>query len=119
MKVQTVGFDVLSLSDKKDFQRLLDEYALKIERQLKNIDSFIIHLKEHGKGGKRKKYSIHVRVTAPTHTIEADAADWDFLRTVHKVFNKLGEEIEHTFHIRDQHKHKTGLGKLLRMFKGF
>ena len=102
--LQTIGFDVLEERDKKDFEKLFNEYSVKIQRKLKNISSFAIHLKEYEKDGLRKKFSVPVRVVAPTRIFEADAANWDFKRTLHKVFNKLEQEIEHKFHVSDEHK---------------
>ncbi|MBI4116997.1 hypothetical protein HY449_04615 [Candidatus Pacearchaeota archaeon] len=102
--LQTIGFGVLEERDKKDFEKLFNEYSVKIQRKLKNISSSAIHLKEYEKDGLRKKFSVHARIVAPTIIFEADAANWDFKRTLHKVFNKLEQEIEHKFHVSDEHK---------------
>tara|TARA_Y100000310_G_scaffold293646_1_gene323388 strand:- start:267 stop:602 length:336 start_codon:yes stop_codon:yes gene_type:complete len=102
--ISTKGFEVLEEQDKLDFDKLINEYAVKIERKVKNLDNFIIHLKEYKKLGNQKKFSIHVRIADSYKVFEADAADWDFKRTLHKVFNKLDSEIEHRFHTSDQHK---------------
>ena len=117
--IQIVGLELLDKIEKEDIKKLAEEYFIKIQRQLKNIESVVIHIKEYNKEGNRKKFSIHIRAIAPEHIFEADAADWDFKRTIHKVFKKLETELEHHFHGSDQHKHKTRLGKFLRVFKGF
>ncbi|HJZ18634.1 MAG TPA: HPF/RaiA family ribosome-associated protein [Candidatus Nanoarchaeia archaeon] len=104
MELQTIDFDLLDESDKRDFSRLFNEYSKKIGRKLKNISSFIVHIKEYNKSGMRKKFSIHVRVIVPTRMIEAEAFDWDFKRALHKVFKKLEEEIERRFRVSNEHK---------------
>jgi len=105
MEIKTTGFDVLNEQDRKDFEKLSNEYSEKLLRKLKNISSLAIHLKDYSKEGKRSKYSIHARVLAPTkRDFKAEAFDWDFKRTLHKVFKKLENEIEHEFHAGDEHK---------------
>jgi hypothetical protein len=108
--LETIGFDVLSEKDKKDFQKLFSEYSRKIQRRLKNIEKIRIHLKEHNYKNeikdKNKKFSIHALVIYSGKTIEADAFDWDFKRALHKVFRKIEEATEHAFHISNQHKNQ-------------
>ena len=102
VNLQTIGFEILTEKTKNEFQKLWGEYSKKIERKLKNVESVRIRLKEHSPGG-RTKFSVHVLVSYSGKTIEADASDWDLNRTFHKVFNKIENEIEHTFHLSDQH----------------
>ena len=101
--IQTKGFEVIGNKQKEDFDKIVNDGLLKIQRKLKTINSLNIHLKEYSKEG-RVKYSIHAHVTDSFGTIEADAADWDFNRTLHKVFTKLQSEIEHKFHLNNQNK---------------
>ena len=101
--LKTIGFEILTEKTKDEFQKLWDEYSKKIERKLKNTESIKIHLKEHNHGGKTK-FSIHVVVANSGKSIKAEAVDWDLKRTFHKVFNKIENQIEHTFHVSDQHK---------------
>ena len=51
---------------------------------------------------KKKKFSIHIRIDS-TKVFEADYADWDLARAIHKTLNKLMNQIEHQFHVSDQH----------------
>ncbi len=106
VNLKTIGFEVLTEKTKEEFQKLWNEYSKKIENKLKNIESIKIHLKEHSPGG-RIKFSIHAAVNYSKKVLEADAVDWDLKRTFHKVFNKIETEIEHIFHVSDQHKKKN------------
>ena len=103
INLQTVGFEILTEKTRNEFQKLWEEYSKKIERKLKNAESVRIRLKEYSPGGKTK-FSIHVLVSYAGKSIEADAFDWDLKRTFHKVFNKIEQEIEHRFHVSDQHQ---------------
>lgn len=105
MDVQTVGLKRLNDEEKRDFREIFLEHSNKIGRRLKNISLFIFHFKEYDKKGTRKKFSIHARIIAPVKRIfEATALDWDFRRTLYKVFNKFENEIEHRFHMKGRKK---------------
>ncbi len=104
MEIQTKGFELLDENEKRDFNELFEKYSQKIERKLKGISSIVIHLKEYRKLGSRKKFSIHAKFVYSGKMFEADAFDWDFKRTVHKIFRKIEEELEHRFHISDKRK---------------
>ncbi|MEK6823994.1 MAG: hypothetical protein AABY06_03065 [Nanoarchaeota archaeon] len=99
--LKTIGFEILTEKTKEEFQKIWGEYSKKIENKLKNVESVKIHLKEHSPGG-RIKFSVHAIVNYSGKILEADAVDWDLKRTFHKVFNKIENEIEHTFHVSDQ-----------------
>lgn len=105
INLQTVGFEILTEKTRNEFNGLWEEYSKKIERKLKNAESCRIHLKEYSPGGKTK-FSIHVLVSYAGKSIEANASDWDLRRTFHKVFNKIEQEIEHKFHVSNQHQRK-------------
>jgi len=103
------GINQLTEKEKSLVNRLLNEYYLRIQRQLKNLTFLEFNTKEYEKTGKgkieknkAKKYSVHVKIFS-TRVFEADYADWDLARAVHKVMNKLMNEIEHKFHASEQH----------------
>lgn len=101
--IQFVGVKKLPAEDQARVHALSTEYHFTIQRQLKNLTSLIIHVKEYKKEGKRHKYSIHVRAVAPTQIFESTkAADWDLSRTLHKAFKDLEREIQHQLHTDDQ-----------------
>ena len=102
--VQTVGFDQLSKEDMSHFESLFNNHFKKIQRKIKDAETFVFHLKEYEKEGKRMKFSLHSRIIWGNKMIEANAFDWEFNKTVNKVFNKLEQEIEHKF--RDQEHSK-------------
>ena len=104
MEIQTKGLEILNENEKKDFETVLGKYYEKIERKLKDISSIVFHLKEYNRQGTRKKFSIHAKIVYSGKFFEADSFDWDLKRTIHKLFRKMEEEIEHKFHLSDKRK---------------
>ena len=102
-QIEIKGIDILTEQEKRLANKLLNEYFPKIERQIKNIISLKVHIKEYKKQGKRKKYSINIKIINSTDIFEANANDWDFARTMHKVLNKIKHEIEDRLHSSEQH----------------
>ena len=101
--IEVKGVEILTEREKRLSNKLLNEYYLRVQRQLKNFTSLRLHVKEYKKEGKSKKYSMRIEAISPARKFEANASDWDFSRTLHKVLNKVISEIEHTIHSSDQH----------------
>ncbi len=100
--IQITGIDEISEEDKDLVNTLANEYYAKIQRSLKNITSITLHIKQHSKGGKRKKSDIRVKVIAPTRIFEAQESDWDLARTLHRVFKNIERQLEHRLKVSDQ-----------------
>ena len=97
-----IGIDQLDDIEKATLNKLAKEYHDKIERELKNATSVVVHIKQHTKGGKRKKSDIRVKVVAPTRIFESQESEWDLAKALHKAFINVIKEIQHTFHTDDQ-----------------
>lgn len=102
--IQYKGLDLVNQENRLLLDKLSSKYYEKIKRSLHNEYALVVHVKRYeGKSGgdgqekKKAKYSIAVRAVAPTKIFEASAADWDFARTLHKVFKGIELEIEHHF----------------------
>ena len=97
--IQIIGIKELDSEEVNVVNTLASHYREKLERDLKNITSVVVHIKTSHHEGKRKKYTIKARVVAPTKIFEASDTDWDLARTLHMVFNDLQRQIQHSFHI--------------------
>ncbi len=119
------GTDKLTERQKQTLNRLLNEYYPRIYQQVKNLTIFECQIKyykkvapskkENGKvlkkrkkgifveTGKDKKYSFNIRIVTPAGVFRASYADWDFTRTIHKVMNKILNEIESKLHSSDKY----------------
>lgn len=90
------GLKLLTNEEKDLANKILNKFYNKIQRHFKNEVSIECHIKEYEKEGKRKKFSVHIRIHGD-RIFEADYADWDFSVTLHKVTEKLMNEIEKNF----------------------
>jgi len=98
MQIQIKGMDEIESEEERELIKTLsNEYYPKIQRCLRNITSISLHVKQHSKGGKRKKSDIRVKVISPTRMFGAQESDWDLARTLHRVFKNVIREIEHYF----------------------
>ncbi|RLG16092.1 hypothetical protein DRN69_01730 [Candidatus Pacearchaeota archaeon] len=102
-QVEINGISLLNSHEKQIADKLLKEYYPKMQRQIKNIITLKIYIKEYKKEGKRKKYNIDVEIKSSGKIFKANASDWDFSRTLHKVLNKIINEIEHKLYPSEQH----------------
>ena len=100
--IQIMGIDELEGDEREVINRLINEHYNKIKRSLNEITSITVHIKQHSKGGKRKKSDVRVRVDAPSQIFEAQESDWDLARTLHKVFENIQREMEHKLRVDDQ-----------------
>ena len=105
IRLEKIGFDLLTEKTKEDFDKIFKEHSERIERKLKGIEYCRIMLKEYGQG-KRTRFSVHIIVNYSGKTLEANTADWDLKKTLRKAFQKIEQEAEHLFHISDQNKRK-------------
>jgi len=104
MKIKTIsGMENLDKEEQKRANDLFVEYYKRMERQLKTYFKFQAHIKVYEKQTKNKRYVIDMKVTNPKINFGAVAEDWDLARTIHKVCNKLMNEIESKMHSSDQH----------------
>ena len=96
-KIQYAGLDDLNAFEREILDKIAPQYYEKYTRYLQNEVSLKIHLKSYSNEGKQKKFSINIKVSAPTKIFESSAADWDFSRTLHKSFKDIENQLEHHF----------------------
>jgi len=101
-KIEVIGIDNLTEEEKNTANNLLKGYIPKIERLVKNNILIKMHVKEHKKDGKGKKYSLHFEVIFAGKMLNSDAWDYDLSRTIHKAMKKIETEAEHKFHSSEQ-----------------
>lgn len=103
--IQIIGIKDLDDMEVDAVNRLANRYFGKIQREIKKINSVAIHIKSYEKQGREKKYSIHVKVMAPTRIfVSTKAFDWDLDKALHKSFRDVIREIKHRLHTDDQHR---------------
>lgn len=103
-EIELTGIELLTNIERATANKLINEYYKKIQRELKDLTTLKVHIKEYGKKGDKKKYSINVQTIIAKKVFQANAFDWDFARTLHKVMKNIENEIENRLHSSDQHK---------------
>ena len=101
--IQVKGMEVLDEKEKKVSEKLFGEYYTKLQRKIKNPLSLKIYVKEYNTEGKRKKYSLNVEAVSSGKAFKANSHEWDFATAIHQVFTKILTQVEHEFHVSDQH----------------
>ncbi|MCH8004490.1 MAG: hypothetical protein IH934_07735 [Nanoarchaeota archaeon] len=103
--IQIIGIKDLDEMEVEAVNRLANRYFGKIQREIKKINSVAIHIKSYEKEGREKKYSIHVKVMAPTRIfVSTKSHDWDLDKALHMSFRDVIREIKHSLHTDDQHR---------------
>jgi len=103
--IQIIGIKDLDEMEVDAVNRLANRYYSKIQREIKNLTSLAIHIKSYDKEGREKKYSIHVKVMAPTRIfVSTKAVGWNLETALHKSFRDVIREIQHSLHTDDQHR---------------
>ena len=101
------GGENLTQSDKDLINTVADEFYSKIERSLKDITSFDVHVKCFQKEGNVKRFYINVRLSAARRNFDISAENWILHDAVKEAMEKLLSEIESKCHSSDNH----GIGK--------
>ncbi len=106
-RIEIKGIEGLSESEKQELNKEIETYKDKIKWKTKSDFVLKLVLKSYNKSpenkDKSKRYTIKGEIKGETHTFEASAEDWDFNKTVHKIFDKLINEVEHRYHSSEQH----------------
>jgi hypothetical protein len=103
--IQITGIKDLDEMEIESVNRLANRYYSKIQREIKNITSLTVHIKSYEKQGREKKYSVHVKVIAPTRIfVSTKTSDWDLEKALHQSFRDVIREMQHSLHTDDQHK---------------
>lgn len=80
-------------------QTLANRYFPKIQRHFSNA-ALTIDVKKADIEGRRARYTILLRVSAPTKIIlSAEHTDWELQRAIHRAFDNIKNEAKHKFKV--------------------
>lgn len=103
------GLRNLDSFDISKIQTLVDKNFPKIQRNFSNAH-LTVDIKKAAIRGKRARYTVILRVSAPTKVIlTAKHTDWELERAVHRAFDN----------IKSESSHKFGIGVVRRIKKVF
>jgi len=83
--------------EKEALQKIASNEAFKLQRQIKNDFSLVMHIKEYEKDGKKKKYAINLHVEFPGRMYSVSQEDWDWRIAVRKTFNNAKNKAHKMF----------------------
>ena len=103
--IQIIGIKDLDEMEIESVNRISNKYYSKIQRDINNIKTLVVHIKAYKKQGTRRKYAIHIKIIAPTRMfVSTKAMDWNLETSLHKSFESLEKTIQHGLHTDDQHR---------------
>ena len=76
---------------------LIEKKLSKLEHDFSQDSKLIVDIKEYEKEGNRAKFSIHLRLEAPSSMLAAHAFDWDVIKATRKALDNLETEFKHKF----------------------
>ncbi|GEM_PF-622243 len=87
--IRFVGLkDVGLLAHQKEaVQKIASNEAFKLQRAIQDDFSMVVHLKDHTKSGRERKYSISLHIDAPGQQFTVNEFDWRIEDAMHKAFD--------------------------------
>ncbi len=93
-----VGLKNLDSFEISKVQTVVDRCFPKIQRHFSNA-SLTVNIKIADATGTRKRYTISLRVSAPSVILSAEHTDWELQRAIHRTFDGLENEARHKFKV--------------------
>ncbi len=88
--IEFTGLKNLEPLEQTIVKGIAQEYFPILQRELHNDIDVLVHVKAYEKGGKRHKYSIHLKVIYASNVLDVNHVhDWDLPRGVHEAFVAL------------------------------
>ncbi len=95
--VKYVGLKHLTPLELRDVMRITEAAHKRLRRDFPAA-LFLVDVKEHNIRGKRKKFSVRLRLEGPrTVILSAKQSDWDLPKALHKAIANLEQEVRHRF----------------------
>lgn len=101
--IRFIGLNQAELEpyQKYNVQKIASNEAFKLQREIHNAFSLVIHLKEYEKAGKKEgkqhKYAVHLRVEYPGRIITVAQDDWDIETALRKTFENAKNNLKKKF----------------------
>ena len=103
-KISYKGLEILGEIDRKLIESICEAYFKKLGNKLNTDISMGLLLKEYHLKTSNKEFSVEATLNLGSGNISADEIGWDLSKVVHRVFEKIINQVEHRFHLSDKHK---------------
>ncbi|MBU4502636.1 MAG: hypothetical protein KKA79_08620 [Nanoarchaeota archaeon] len=98
-KITYKGLRKLDAMEISTIYNLTEKNFPKIQRHFSNA-SLTIDIKKAAVAGTRARYTILLRLAAPTKImLSAEHTDWDLTRAIHRAFDNVKNEAKHRFKV--------------------
>lgn len=97
--IKFVGLNKLQLEayQKLNLKKIASNESFKLQRQIHNDFSLVLHVKEYDKEGSRQKYAVNLRIEFPGQIIAVSQDDWDPETALRKTFNNAKNKLKKSF----------------------
>src|SRR3989344_8191778 len=111
--IRFVGLNDVGLMEyqKTIVQKIASNEAFKLQREIQDEFSMVVHLKEYSKGNRERKYSVSLRVDAPGQSITVSQYDWRVETALHKTFDNAKNALKRKLK-GEKSRRKAVLGKI-------
>lgn len=97
--IKFVGLNNLQLEayQKYNLKKISSNESFKLQREIHNEFSLVIHIKEYQKDGSRQKYAVNLRVEFPGKVVAVSQDDWDPETALRKTFDNAKNKLKKKF----------------------
>ncbi len=97
--VRFVGLNDTGLDpyQKNNIKKITSNEAFKLQRQIQNEFSLVIHIKDYTKSQRERKYSVTMRLEFPSQLITATQYDWRVETALRKTFDNAKNALKKRF----------------------
>ncbi|MEK6939909.1 MAG: CBS domain-containing protein [Nanoarchaeota archaeon] len=87
--IRFVGLNEVGLLayQKEAVQKIASNEAFKLQREIQDQFSMVVHIKEYSKGDRERKYSVALHLDAPGQNLNVTQYDWRIETALHKTFD--------------------------------
>ena len=109
MKTKLLGFDDIEKDKVGMIEEIINREGGKIEQKMGEEIFLEINVKKYGKV-KVNEFEISLRLfcsektKCSKHFFEVNVTERDLIKGIHKILDKLDNEVEHRMHFSDQRK---------------
>ncbi len=82
---------------KNNIQKISSNEAFKLQREINDEFSLVVHLKGYTKSQRERKYSVTLRLEFPGHPVTATQYDWRVETALRKTFDNAKNELTKRF----------------------
>jgi len=94
--IKFVGLHDVDMTEHEEesLLKIAESECFKLQRKFNQDFKVVINLKAYNKGGKQKKFSVHMKFEAPGKMLVSEEVDWDLETALHRAFNNAKSNLK-------------------------